>query len=154
MHELSDSFKKYLLVKYTQSKLNHSRKNLFKTLPWIQSKSIFNTINTHLNLLLNSLLSTSDRQSLRQNKFIVDSIFKYTLERSENLLKSNKKTRDIKSYMQLNSYIVYDEIIKGLKSDKNKKTIKFNIEKQLSEIQEKLDSKTDINSILETVITQ
>ena len=154
MHELSDSFKKYLLVKYTQSKLNHSRKALFKTLPWIQSKSIFNTINTHINILLNSFSSNPEKQSLRQNKFIVDSIFKYTLERSENLLKSNKKTKDIKSYMQLNSYIVYDEIIKGLKSDKNKKTIKFNIEKQLSEIQEQMDSKVSMDELLQQVITE
>ena len=154
MQILSDNLKKYLLIKYTQSKLTQSKKMLFKTLPWIQSKSIFNTINTHLNLLLNSLLSTSDRQSLRQNKFIVDSIFKYTLERSENLLKSNKHAKDIKSYMQLNSYIVYDEIIKGLKSDKNKKTIKFNIEKQLSEIQEQMDSKVSMDELLQQVITE
>ncbi len=154
MQILSDNLKKYLLIKYTQSKLTQSKKMLFKTLPWIQSKSIFNTINKHLNILLNSLLSTSDRQSLRQNKFIVDSIFKYTLERSENLLKSNKHAKDIKSYMQLNSYIVYDEIIKGLKSDKNKKTIKFNIEKQLSEIQEQMDSKVSMDELLQQVITE
>lgn len=153
MPELSDSLKRYLLIKYTQSKLNHSKKNLFKTLPWIQSKSIFNTINTHLNILLNSFLSNPEKQSLRHNKFIVDSIFKYTLERSENLLKSNKKAKDIKSFMQLNSFIVYDEIIKGLKSDKNKKTIKFNIEKQLSEIQEKMDSKVSMEELLQQVIT-
>ena len=154
MHELSDSFKNYLLIKYTQSKLNHSRKKIYKTLPWIQSKSILNTIHTHLNILLSSFLSTSDRQSLRQNKFIVDSIFKYTLERSENLLKSNKNAKDIKSYMQLNSFIVYDEIIKGLKSDKKKKTIKFNIEKQLSEIQEQMDSKVSMDELLQQIITE
>ena len=56
--------------------------------------------------------------------------------------------------MQLNSYIVYDEIIKGLKSDKNKKTIKFNIEKQLSEIQEQMDSKVSMDELLQQVITE
>ena len=54
--------------------------------------------------------------------------------------------------MQLNSYIVYDEIMKGIASYKNKKAIKFNIEKQLSQIQEKLDAKVSIEEILQEKI--
>ncbi len=155
MQELKDSLKRYLLVKYTQSKLTKCQKDLSKNLPWIQSKSLLNNINTHLYILLDTLFNNSNKQCLRQNKFIIDSIFEYTLERSENLLKLNKKTKDIKSYMQLNSYIVYDEIKKGLEEHKNQKTIKFNIEKQLSEIQEKMDSKENtIDEILQSVIAR
>ena len=98
---------------------------------------------------MNTLINESERQSLRQNKFIVDSILKYTLGKSENLLKTNKKAKDIKSYMQLNSYIVYEEIRKGVESNKNRRAIKFNIEKQLSDIQERIDSKVSIEDILQ-----
>ena len=143
MNTLKDSFKRYLLIKYTQSKLIKCKKELSKNLPWIQGKSLFNTINTHMYVLLDTLFNNPNKQCLRQNKFIVDSIFKYTLERSENLLKSNKKTKDI------------NEIKKGIEEHKNQKTIKFNIEKQLSEIQERMDSKENTtDEILQSVISR
>lgn len=148
MNELRESIKKYLLVKYTESKMNEHCSRLSKSIPWIQRKSLINTIDSHCKVLLNTLINGSDRQSLRLNKFIVDSILKYTLGKSENLLRTNKKAKDIKSYMQLNSYIVYDEIMKGISSNKTKKAIKFNIEKQLSDIQERIDSKVGIDEIL------
>ena len=69
------------------------------------------------------------------------------------LIKSYKKTSDIKSLMQLNSYIVFDEIAKGLSDNKNKKAIKFNIDKQLSIVQEELDSKMNIEEILNNKIS-
>lgn len=153
MNELKEKFKKYLLVKYAESKLNQCNSHLSKSIPWIQRKSLSNNIENHFRVLLDALLNHSEKQSLRQNKFIVDSIIKYTLGRSENLLKSNKKAKDIKSYMQLNSYIVYDEIAKGIASNKNKRAIKFNIEKQLSDIQEKMDSKMSIEEILQDKIS-
>jgi len=153
MNELKENFKKYLLIKYAKARLNESNNHLSKSIPWIQRKSLSNTIETHCRVLLNTLINDSGKQSLRRNKFIIDSILKYTLGRSENLLKSNRKAKDIKSYMQLNSYIVYDEIIKGLASNKNKKAIRFNIEKQLSEIQEKIDSKVSLDEILEERIS-
>ena len=62
---------------------------------------------------------------------------------------TNKKAKDIKSYMQLNSYIVYEEIRKGIETNKNRRAIKFNIEKQLSDIQERIDSKVSIEDILQ-----
>lgn len=148
MNELKDSIKKYLLIKYAQSRLNMSNNYMSKSIPWIQRKSLSNNIESHCRVLLNSLINQCGEQHLRRNKFIIDSIFKYTLGRSENLLKSNKKAKDIKSYMQLNSFIVYDEIMKGLAEKKNKKAITFNIEKQLSELQERIDSKTGIEEIL------
>lgn len=148
MNELKENLKKYVLIKYAQAKLNECNHHLSKSIPWIQRKSLANTIETHCRVLLNTLINESGKQSFRRNKYIIDSILKYTLGRSENLLKSNKKAKDIKSYMQLNSYIVYDEIKKGLESNKNKKAIRFNIEKQLSDIQEKIDSKVSLDEIL------
>ncbi len=154
MNKLTNSFKRYLLTKYTENKLRNCKKELYKNLSWIQGKSLFNTINSHIKVLLNCLFSGMQEQSLRENKFIVDSIFKYTLERSENLIKSNHKTKDIKSYMQLNSYIVYDEITKGLEARNSRQIIRFNIEKQLHGIQEKINSKVTMQEILENVIAQ
>ena len=152
MNELKENIKKYLLVKYAETRVSESTHHLSKSIPWIQRKSLINTIETHCRVLLNTLLNNSERQSLRQNKFIIDSILKYTLGKSENLLKTNKKAKDIKSYMQLNSYIVYEEIKKGLEANKNKKAIRFNIEKQLSDIQERMDSKVSIEEILQEKI--
>ena len=154
MNELSNSFKRYLLVNYTKAKLAKYKKELFNTLPWIQSKSLYNTISIHINTLLQTLFTGQYEQSLSENKFIVDSILKYTLERSENLIKANRKTKDIKFYMQLNSYIVYDEITKGFEIKRSKQLIKYNIEKQLSKIQEKIDSKINMEEILDSVIVK
>lgn len=153
MSGVKESLKRYFLIKYAEAKLNKCNHSISKSLPWIQRKSLSNTIETHCKVLLNSLLNNCDNQSFRQNKYIIDSILKYTLIKSENLLKSNKKVKDIKSYMQLNSYIVYDEIIKGISENKNKKSINYNIEKNLSSLQERIDSKTDINEILKQTIS-
>lgn len=153
MNELRESIKKYLLVRYAESRVSERCAHLSKSIPWIQRKSLINTIDSHCRVLLNTLINASGRQSLRQNKFIVDSILKYTLGKSENLLKTNKKAKDIKSYMQLNSYIVYEEIKKGIEANKNRKAIRFNIEKQLSDIQERMDSKVSIEDILQERIS-
>lgn len=152
MNELKENIKKYLLVKYAETRVSESSRHLSKSIPWIQRKSLTNTIEEHCRVLLNTLINESERQSFRLNKFVVDSILKYTLGKSENLLKSNRKAKDIKSYMQLNSYIVYEEIKKGLESNKNRKAIRFNIEKQLSDIQERIDSKVSIEEILQEKI--
>ena len=79
MSELRESIKKYLLVKYAESRVNERCAHLSKSIPWIQRKSLINTIDAHCKVLLNTLINESERQSLRQNKFIVDSILKYTL---------------------------------------------------------------------------
>ena len=153
MSELQENIKKYLLVKHAQAKLKEYNRHISKSISWIQRKSLMNTIETHMKVLLNSLINESETQSLRRNKYIVDSILKYTLGRSENLLKVNKKAKDIKSYMQLNSYIVFDEISKGIANNQNKKTIKFNIEKKLSGVQETIDSKVSPEEILNNLIS-
>ena len=147
---LTENIKKYLLVKHTEAKLKKCREEIEKNVPWIQRKNITNTVETHCKVLLNALLN--EKQSLRRNKYIVDSILKYTIEKSEPVLKSHKKNSDFKTYMQLNSYIVFDEIVKGLASNKNKKTIKFNIEKQLSLVQEQMSLKQTPEEILNNKI--
>lgn len=153
MYKLRNSIKNYLFLKYAKSKLSTSNEKLSKSIPWIQRQGLMKTINTHCNVLISALLNKEGRQSLSQNKFIFDSMLKYTLGKSEDMLKHNRKTKDIKSYMQLNSYIVYDEIMKGLNTNKNKKAINFNIEKQLSEIQEKMDTKISLEDIIKEKIT-
>ena len=150
MNNVKENIKKYLLLKHTEAKLKECKTEIEKTIPWIQRKGISNTIETHCRVLLNAL--NNEKQSLRRNKYIVDSVIKYSLERSEIILKSHKKNNDIQSYMQLSSYIVFDEIVKGISEHKNKKAIKFNIEKQLSLVQEKLNSKTTIEEILNNKI--
>ncbi len=152
MNELKENIKKYLLVKYAETRVNECSSHLSKSIPWIQRKGLTNTIQTHFRVLLNALINGNEKQSFRQNKFIVDSILKYTLGKSENLLKSNKKAKDIKTYMQLNSFIVYDEIMKGVSTNKSKKAIRFNIEKQLSDIQERMDARTSLEEILKEKI--
>ncbi len=148
---LTENIKKYLLLKHTEAKLKKCREEIEKNIPWIQRKSINNTIETHCKVLLNSLLK--EKQSLRRNKYIVDLILQYAVEKSETLIKFHKKADEFQTYMQLNSYIVYDEIKKGLSENKNKKTIKFNIEKELSQIQERMDSKVSIEDILQEKIS-
>ena len=153
MKKFRDCIKDYAIIKYAEAKLKQSTDHMSKNIPWTQRKSLLNTIQSHCAVLLESMINKQGRHSFRENKFIVDSIFKYTLGKSENLLKSNKKAKDIKSYMQLNSYIVYDTINKGISENKNKKSIIFNIEKQLSEIQEEIDSKKSIDEILQSRIS-
>lgn len=154
MSETKERLKRYLLIKYTEAKLKECNNGISKSIPWIQKKTLVNTIETHCKVLLNTLFSKPGKQSLRENKFIIDSIFKYTLKRSENLLKTQKKVKDIKAYMQLNSYIVFDEIEKGLISNQNRKTIGFNIEKELSKMQERTNEKQSPSEILEELCTR
>ncbi len=153
MSKLKETFKKYLLVRYAKNRLNSSKYLLSKSIPWIQRKSLMNTIDTHCKVLINTLLQQEGEQCFRRNKFILDSIFKYTLDKSANLIKTSKQAKDIKSYMQLNSFIVYDEIKKGMEQNKSKKAITYNIEKHLAEVQERIDSKDSINKILDETIS-
>ena len=44
MSELRESIKKYLLVKYAESRVNERCAHLSKSIPWIQRKSLINTI--------------------------------------------------------------------------------------------------------------
>ncbi len=152
MNELKERIKKYLLVKHTEAKLKECSEHISKNIPWIQRKSFSNTIETHCRVLLNSLINDYEKQSLRRNKYIVDSILKYNLEKIETVLKSGKKAKDLKSYMQLNSYIIFDEISKGISSNISKKTIKYNIEKKLSLIQEQIEAKNTPEEILNSAI--
>lgn len=153
MNELKNDIKKYLLVKYAKNRLMESNNQISKAIPWIQRKNFLDTVDTHCRTILNSLINETEGQSLRRNKYIIDTILKYIINRSESILKISRKTNDIKTYMQLNSYIVYDEIQKGLASNKSKRAIKFNIEKQLSDIQERMDSKVSIDEILQEKIS-
>ena len=148
MSELKENIKKYLLIQHTKAKLEEYNKRISKTIPWIWRKSLMNNIETHCSVLLNSLLNEETTQRLRRNKFIVDSIFKYNIERSESLLKTNKKIKNMKKFMQLNSYIIFDEISKGFAENKNKKNIDFNIRTQLSLAQEKINAASDVEEVL------
>ena len=149
MTNLKQEIKNYLLLNYTKSRMEQSEHHLSNKISWIQRQSLLKTIHAHCNVLLQTLLEQNEITSLRERKFIVDSIFKYTFLKGEDLLKANKKIRDIKPYMQLNSYIVFDEIVKGLSENRGKKSIIFNIEKQLSDVQEKIDSKMSVEELLE-----
>ena len=148
MSELKENIKKYLLVRHTQAKLKEYNKRISKTIPWIWRKGLMNNIETHCNVLLNSLLNEEKTQKLRQNKYIVDSILKYNLERSESILKTNKTIKNMKTFMQLNSYIIFDEISKGISEHKNKNNIEFNIRTQLSLAQEKINSASNVEEVL------
>ncbi len=152
MGNINDSIKKYLLLKHAETKLKECNAKIEKTIPWIQRKSIYNTIQSHCRVLLNELINNNEKQSLRLNKYVLDSVLKYSMDRSETILKTNKKAKDIKDIMQLNSYIVFDEISKGINAHKNKKAIKYNIEKQLALLQERIKAKTTPEEILNSII--
>ena len=152
MRNLKNEIKKYLLIKHTEAKLKECNERIEKTIPWIQRKSMSNTIEAHCKVLLNELINNSQKQSLRLNKYIVDSILKYSVYRSEAILRTNKKAKDIRDIMQLNSYIVFDEISKGINSHNNKKAIKYNIEKQLALLQERIEAKINPEELLKEKI--
>ena len=151
MTNLKEEIKNYLLLNYTKSRMEKSEHELSKKISWIHRQGLINTIHTHCNVLLQSLIDQNEISSFRERKFIIDSIFKYTFLKGEDLLKANKRIKDIKPYMQLNSYIVFDEITRGIKENRAKKSIIFNIEKQLSDVQEKIDSKMSVEELLEEI---
>ena len=148
MGKLQEIIKKYLLVKHTQSKLNEYNKRISKTIPQTWREGLMNNIETHCNVLLNSLLNDKEKPGFRTSKYIVDSILKYNIERSEKLIQANKNINNIKSFMQLNSFIIFDEIAKGLAEHKNKNAIDFNIRMQLLLAQEKMNSAFNIDDVL------
>lgn len=153
MQDLKRNLKNYLLIKYAKKKLTQKNNKLSKNIPWIKRKHLTNTIESHCSVLLDSLINKSCDIPLKQNKFIIDKILKYSCEKGENLLHANGQVKMIKTLLQLNSYIVYDEIINGFTEKKSKKTIIFNIEKQLSDVQEKIESDIDAEQILQEKIS-
>lgn len=153
MQDLKRNLKNYLLIKYAKRKLTQKKNKLSKNIPWIKRKHLLNTIQSHCSVLLDSLMNQNNNFRLKENKFIVDKVLKYSLEKGENILHANGQVKMIKPFLQLNNFIVYEEIINGIKEKKSKKTIIFNIEKQLSEIQEKIDSEVDAKQILQEKIS-
>ncbi len=152
MENLKENIKKYLLIKHTQSRLKEYDKRVSKTIPWIWRKGLMNNIETHCKVLLNSLFNSEEKQTFRKNKYIIDSILKYNIENSEKLVQSKKRIKNIKSFMQLNSYIIFDEIAKGLAEHKDKKTIDINIKRKLLIAQEKINSSFGVEDILNEAI--
>ena len=152
MSELKENIKKYLLIKHTEAKIREYNKRIAETLPWIWRKGIINNMETHCNVLLNSLLNQEKKQKYRQTKYIIDSILKYNIERSETILKSSKKIKNIKKFMQLNSYIIFEEISKGILEHKKKNAIDFNIRTQLSLIQEKINKASNVETVLDEIL--
>ena len=55
-------------------------------------------------------------------------------------------------FMQLNSFIIFDEITKGLALNKKKKAIDFNIRMQLMLAQEKINSSFTVEDVLNDTI--
>ena len=146
MSKLQEMITKYLLIRHTQSKINEYNKRISVPQNW--RKGLMNNIETHCNVLLNSLLNDKEKPSFRTSKYIVDSILKYNIERSEKLILANKNINNINSFMQLNSFIIFDEIVKGLREHKNKNAIDFNIRMQLLLAQEKMNSAFNIDDVL------
>lgn len=153
MQNLERRLKNYFLIKYAQKKLKNKENKLSKEIPWIKRKHLSNTVYDHCNVLLDALINKGCNFSFRESKFIVDKILKYSYERGENLLRANQRTKAVKPYLQLNSYIMYEEIINSINENKSKKAISFNIEKQLSQIQEKIKSDDDVERVLNETLT-
>ncbi len=153
MKELKKNLKNYLLAKYAEKKIANINSNITSNIPWIKKKHLSNTINTHCLVLLDSLLEKECELSFREKKFLFDKIMKYSIQKGESVLKANGKVKIIKPLLRLNSFIVYDEVIKGLLEKKSRKSILFNIEKQLLQIQEKIDSDIDAEEILQEKIS-
>ncbi len=148
MKNIKKEVKNYLLIKYAKNKLIQKSNLISEKISWIKRKHLSNTVYSHCAVLVEFLTSKECNFSFKNKKFIFDNILKYSLVKGENLIKANGQIKIIKPFLQLNSYIIYEEIINGITEKKSKKSIAFNIEKKLAEIQEKIDSESDAEQIL------
>lgn len=155
MKKIKKEIKNSLLIQHTKNQIKKQEKQLLKTTPWIKTRHLSNIVKNHCSVLLDSLLNDEDYGfTFEENKFIVDKIISYSFEKGANLLGTKADRQTIQPLLQVNSYVMFEELVKGLCCDKSKKTISFSIDKELNSIQEQIDTEGSIEKILEEKITE
>lgn len=153
MQNTKQKIKNYLLIQHTKKEFDRRQNRLPKSISWIQKKHLSNTVRTHCSVLVDALINQDYGFGYRENKFIVDRIIKYSFEKGANLLLANNKVKTIKPFLQLNSFIMYETLVNGIVEKKPKRAISYNITKELTHVQEKIDSEVSIEQILEEKIS-
>lgn len=154
MRFISKEIKNHFLIHYAKKKIKLKEKQLLKNNPWIKVKHLSNIVKSHCSVLLETLFSTEYSFSFRENKFILDKIIDYSFDKGSSFLGTNTDMKSIKPLLQVNSYIMFEELIKGLISNKSNKTISFSIERELNKIQEQIGPDSTIEKILEETISE
>ena len=67
MRNIKDKIKKYLLIRHTEAKLKECNERIEKNIPWIQRKSLANTIEAHCRVLLNELINAENDEIINNS---------------------------------------------------------------------------------------
>lgn len=149
---LRKSIENHLIVKYLKNKFRAKERQLAKHAPWIKRQHLTKIVKGHCNVLIASLLNEEQKFSFREKKFIIDKILDFCFEKGLSNLKVNSKIKEIKPLLHINSYIIYEEFLKGIQENKNTKNINFNINKELTLVQEKIAKSNCVEEILDEKI--
>ncbi len=154
MRFISKEIKNHFLIQYAKKKIKLKEKQLLKNIPWIKVKHLSNIVKSHCSVLLETIFDSESGFSFRENKFILDKIIDYSFDKGSSFLGTNTDMKNIKPLLQINSYIMFEELINGLISKKSTKTISFSIERELNKIQEQIGPDSTIEKILEETISE
>lgn len=154
MKKIKKEIKNSLLVQHAKNQIKKKEKDLLKTTSWIKTRHLTNIVKQHCSVLLETLLNEGYNFSYEKNKFIIDKIISYSFEKGANLLGTKADRETIQPLLQVNSYVMFEELIKGFKDNKSQKTISFSIDKELNNIQEQIDEAGSIEKILEDRIAE
>lgn len=154
MKKLKEDIKDNLLINHAKGQIKKKEKELLKTTSWIKTRHLSNIVKEHCSVLLDALINEDYDFSFKEEKFIIDKIIDYSFEKGADLLGSKADRQTIKPLLQVNSYVIFAELMKGLYCDRSKKTISYSIDKELNNIQEQIDKQCSIEKILEEKITE
>lgn len=152
MSEIKTAIENRILVMYLKHKFNVKNRQAAKNVSWIKRQHLNKIVKEHCNALMSALLNDGKRFSFGEKKFIINRILNSAFEKGLSHLKSNSQINMIKPMLHLNSYVIYEEFAKGVEAKRSKKNIKFNINKELTIINEEVTKKASAEVVLEELI--
>lgn len=149
MNSIKTKIKNRALVMYLKHRFNIKNRQASKNISWIKRQHLTKIVKEHCNALMQELLKDEQKLSFREKKFIVDNILNTSFEKGLSHLKANAKINMIEPMLHLNSFIIYEEFLKGITTNRSKKNVKYSINKELMMVSEEIAKKASVKELLE-----
>jgi len=149
MNSIKNDIKNQFLVMYLKHRFNIKNRQASKNVSWIKRQHLTKLVKEHCNALMQELLRDEQELSFREKKFIVDNILDTSFEKGLSHLKANAKINMIEPMLHLNSFIIYEEFLKGITTNRSKKNVRYNINKELMMVSEEIAKRTSLEKLLD-----
>lgn len=148
MNSIKTDIQNKALVMYLKHRFNIKNRQASKNISWIKKQHLTKLVKEHCNALMQELLNNKQEFSFREKKFIVDNILNTSFEKGMSHLRANAKISMIEPILHLNSYIIYEEFLKGITTKRSKKNVKYSINKELMMVSEEIAKKASVEELL------